>query len=378
VHEFARNIYRHDKSDAKNLGLVITEGPHKDTQDLQVPAMRWFNRHFMQKEDPVEIVAAKLFPPEQLRVFKELPADQINTKISDSFVPLAPSPSVPQTQAEWEAMRDGWMAKLKTLTFGGWPREVGAMSAGRPVLTETRDGITLTAYDFESQANLPLRLFVLAREKLKDPELVVLNVLDDAGWQEWLAENKAAFGEVLKAYEFARAGNAGAFDATRKMLEGKKWAMAYVAPRGVGPTEWVYDEKKRAQILRRFPLLGQTADGMRVWDVRAAMRLTRSVFKDAPLWLQGERAAAGIALYASLFESPVARMDLHRLPASHVKGPYLLNVLRFMDTPAAVAMAAERSRVVLYTDDQESWRFPKEAAAKLGWKKRVEFREMEK
>jgi hypothetical protein len=377
VQEFARDIYRLDKSDVKNLGLVITEGPHKDTQDLQVPAMRWFNRHFMQKEDPVEIVATKLFEPEQLRVFKELPADQVNTKISDLFVPVAPPPAVPEDEARWNVMRDGWMAKLSAQTFAGWPKEMPRVLRTEPVAVETRQGVRLAVYDFESQANVPLRLFVLVRDKLPDPELIRQEVLDEAGWERWLGVYKSTFGEVLKDYETkGAAAGAEAFEPTRRMLMENRWIMAYAVPRGVGPTEWVRDEKKRVQIRRRFPLLGQTLDGMRVWDVRAAMRLSRALFKDLPVSLGGEGSAAGLALYASLYESPVDRLHLRELPASHTQGPYLLNVLRFMDTPAAVAMAAQRSRVILYTYDPKPWAFPKEVAARLDWnpERGIEFR----
>ena len=35
-----------------NLGLHVTEGPHKDTQDLRVHAFSWFNR-FLKKENPL-------------------------------------------------------------------------------------------------------------------------------------------------------------------------------------------------------------------------------------------------------------------------------------------------------------------------------------
>ena len=38
-----RRIYElYDAGD--KLGLQITEGPHKDTQELRVHAFRWFNR----------------------------------------------------------------------------------------------------------------------------------------------------------------------------------------------------------------------------------------------------------------------------------------------------------------------------------------------
>ena len=42
------------------LGLLITDGPHADTQDLQLPVFRWFNR-FLKGQDPLIEMAAKDF-----------------------------------------------------------------------------------------------------------------------------------------------------------------------------------------------------------------------------------------------------------------------------------------------------------------------------
>ena len=44
LHSKVRRIYELHKASDK-LGLLITPGPHKDTQDLQLPVFRWFNRH---------------------------------------------------------------------------------------------------------------------------------------------------------------------------------------------------------------------------------------------------------------------------------------------------------------------------------------------
>ena len=76
---------------------------------------------------------------------------------------------------------------------------------------------------------------------------------------------------------------------------------------------------------------------------------------------------AGIILYTSLFEPGIARLDLWDLPNSHRNGPTFLNVLRYLDMPQAVAMAAERSRVRLYQKDEFEWQFPQAVAIKLGW-----------
>ena len=76
---------------------------------------------------------------------------------------------------------------------------------------------------------------------------------------------------------------------------------------------------------------------------------------------------AGVALYASLFDPPIARLQLIDLPASHAEGPEFLNVLRFLDMPQAVAMAAERTSVQLDGRTAGAWQFPTSVAANLGW-----------
>jgi hypothetical protein len=99
-------------------------------------------------------------------------------------------------------------------------------------------------------------------------------------------------------------------------------------------------------------LLGQTLDGMRVWDVRRAVQALRQIelLKDVPVVLKGQRIMAGIVLYASLFEPDVAGLDLWNLPDSDHDGPIFLNVLRFMDIPQATAMANERTEVQIHSE----------------------------
>ena len=85
------------------------------------------------------------------------------------------------------------------------------------------------------------------------------------------------------------------------------------------------------------------------------------------MWVQAEGRMAGVAMYASLFEPDIARLDLYDLPQSHRDGPFLLNVRRILDVPQAVAMAAERSRVVIYQPNMEGWDYPEAVAKRLGW-----------
>ncbi|HTE21268.1 MAG TPA: hypothetical protein VK689_23125, partial [Armatimonadota bacterium] len=281
----------------------------------------------------------------------------------------------PASPAAWATQRDDWLKALREKSFGGWPEKAAPLDL-KPAFSVERHGIRFSAYDFTSQEAIRLRLYIAHRAGLERPDLTVVNVLDEEGWTRWLAGVRAGFAEELHD-ERAVEPDPKALAETAAMLKSFKWAMAYVAPRGIGPTAWDDQGQKGVHIRRRFMLLGQTLDGMRVWDVRRALEAVRSLkaLGRAPLWLQGERGMAGVALYASLFEPDVARLDLWELSPSHRQGPDLLNVLKWMDVPQAVAMAAERSKVRIYQHGKSGWEYPAAVAAALGWDpKQIEIR----
>ena len=374
IHDKVRRIYRLNDAGDK-LGLQITEGPHLDAQELHIHAFHWFNRFLKGGTTPIEKPAVSFFEPEQLKVFERNPPDEINTTIHETFVPLAETPTIPENAEAWSAQRDAWLTGLREKSFRGWPEE-GEPLDMKEAFSAERESLRLAGYDFISQQNIPLRLYVLHKAGLESPELVVLNALDEQDWREWLANVRTAFADELSD-EIAVEADGEAFASLQKMFTSFPWAMAYVAPRGVGPTVWDQAPKKQIQNRRRFMMLGQTLEGMQVWDVRRAAQALRGLpsLQKTPLWLQGKRQTAGIALYASLFEPDIARLDLWELPPSHREGPNFLNVMRYLDTPQAVAMAAERSNLRLYQSDESGWEYPQAVAAKLAWSaKRVQIR----
>jgi len=368
LHEKVRDIYKLYNAE-KNLGLQITEGPHKDTQELRVHAFVWFNR-FLKNENPlIDKPAVGFFEAEQLRVFDKLPGDQINTKIHESFVAKAPQPSAPQSADKWAKQRKVWMKALLEKSFRGWPTgaEAGSLDI-KSVFSVEKHGIRFSAYDFTSQPHVRLRLYTAHRAGLNKTEMTTLDVLDEEGWKEWLAAMRVGFADELED-QMLPEPDENAFKRKQELFKNTKRVMTYFAPRGIGPTAWSADERKHTQIRRRFMLLGQTLDGMRVWDVRRAIQSLRTIdsTNDSSVGLRGKRQMAGIVLYASLFEPDIVRLDLWNLPGSHRDGPTFLNVLRYLDMPQTVAMAAERSRVRLYQKDDSGWQFPRTVAKKLGW-----------
>ncbi len=368
VYNEVRRIYELAGA-VENVGLNITEGPHSDTQQLRTSAFHWMNR-FLAEHDPlIERPAVKFFQPEQLKVFDTLPHDERNTKIDESFTQQAEPPALSVSSSDWESQRDAWISDLREKSFGGWPDETSQAAAPAEVFSVEHDGVQFSAYDFQTQRHIGLRLYVAHRAGLQssDLELVVLNALDEEDWIEFLEAMQVGFPEQLAAEQLP-AADADGFREMQQMFARFKWGMAYVAPRGVGPTAWDQDARKQIQIRRRFMLLGQTLDGMRVWDVRRAAQTLRAIpgMQDVPLWMQGEREMAGVVLYASLFEPDVKRLDLWHLPGSHRDGPVFLNVLRILDTPQAVALAAERSDVRIYQTGNEGWEYPRSVVDSLG------------
>lgn len=344
LHEKVRKIYRLYGAE-KNLGLNITEGPHKDTQQLRVNAFGWFNRFLKDDSGLIKDVAVPFFEPEQLRVFKDLPADQINASIHETFVPKA-SQTAGNPAQEYATL----LETLRKKSFGGWPiqEQAGPLNVRR-VFSAEREGIRLSAFDFTSQPHVRLRLYLAHRPEIERLDRAVLNVLDEQGWAKWLAAMRVGF-EAELGDEALPEPNENAFRHIREVLRGNNVVLLYVAPRGIGLTAWNPDERKQTHVRRRFMLLGQTLDGMRVWDVRRAIQALDQIemVSDVPVALKAQGIMAGIVLYASLFEPDVASIDLRDLPASHRDGPIFLNVLRYTDIPQAAAIAADRTRLRIH------------------------------
>lgn len=435
IYQSTRRIYKLLNAE-KNIGIQIAEGPHADTQPLNTGEFHWMTRFLQGAElmSTLDAPAVKSIPMEKLRVFNELPTDERNTKIDESFVAKAAEAKVPENAEQWKGMRDGWMKALREKCLPDYVLSESPFATVEK--QESNESLTMLKTGFGGTESINLRtqklersrvagkdifgpdpwplawvgldVWIVLRADLKhqDLELIVLNVLDENGWQDFANTYAHKFPKLFPE-SIKTQPDDKAFESEKKMFENFKWGMAYVCPRGIGPSAWegsaatlgrneaklgseaakkdeaakgghapLVDAKAAAaavktqtQRLRRFYLLGQTLEGQQVWDIRCAIRALRSIegLKDTKLWLQASRNQAGNALYASLFEDGIARLDLHELPHSHEQGPIYLNVLKYLDIPQAAAMAAERTRVVIYDDDQAAWSYSQQVSEKLGW-----------
>lgn len=377
VYDRVRALYR-TLGHEENIGIHIAEGPHKDTQQLNFGAFNWINRFLKdgKREDLIDEPARPAFKPHELKVFADLPKDEKVTTVDEFFVPAFTPKTEAPTAEEWPQLRDTWMQALRHDCFRAWPAETTTAPVIKTSET-TSEGLRLTKVDFDSDADIPLSLWLLHRADVKpeDLELVVLNTLGDQAWQEFRGLAATAFPKQFPG----ATPDASSFAEERKMLAGTKWAMAYFAPRGVGPTTWAeLSLTKQTHLRRRLLLLGESLESGQAWDITRAAAALRCVpgFAKMPLWIQAQKVMAANALYASLFIPEVKRLDLHALPASQHDGPIYLNVLRHLDLPQAAAMVAERSTLAIYTADDAPWQYAKGVAAALKLsEKRVQIRQ---
>jgi dienelactone hydrolase len=383
IYQHARRVYKL-LGQENEIGMQFNEGPHQDTQPLNTGEFHWMTR-FLQDAPRTALFDTsthKEIEVEKLRVFTELPKDQRNSTIDETFVPLAARPTVPRDAAEWAEQRDGWMKALREKCFRGWPKtDETKVTAGE---TYEKDGVHFSTLDMMIEGCFPIRLIITQPAGLKPEDLqsVILGVMDEAYWRDF-ASAYAAHVPGLFPKDLHVKPNEPQYAGINKEMSEKKSAWAFFCPRGIGPTRWDSDAEsdtahpkeaaaarlERIGRLRRFYLIGQTLESGQVWDIRCAIHALRSMegLKGHEITLTASGNQAANVLYASLFEKNIGVVIARNPPHSHRLGPTYLNVLKYVDLPQTVAMAAERTHVLLIADDPAAWDFTRNVSDKLAW-----------
>jgi hypothetical protein len=339
IYEKVRRLYELYSATDK-LGLALAPGPHDETPEMQLAVMRWFNRYLKHEELPVEATVKRFFTPEELKVFATLPADAINTNIADTFVPLA--------KPEKKSAAD-LRAALREKVFASWPEENPPLNVEK-VFSVVRDRVRISAFDFSSEHDTPLRLYLMEDAAETNWETVTLNIISPANWPDWI-KSTARLG-LLQELNAELAGiSTNDLTPPEKLsltMPRPHEAAACFAPRGVGLTAWSGGDARLTKIRRRFMLLGQTLDGMRVWDIRRAVQALRALpgMDKAKINVQAGGSMAVNALYAALFEPDVRQLELTDLPKSQQReGPDYLGVLKITDIPQVKEVVAKQAEL---------------------------------
>lgn len=389
THAKVRKIYNLLNAQT-NIGLVIAPGPHKDIQELQIPVFRWFNKFLKGVDKPVDLMVTNLFKPEELKVFAEIPTNQLNTNIHNLFISVAQEPQIPETYEEWKKLKSDLINQLKTKTFHGW-YDGEITSEPTCSTTITTNGITFEVWDFISEPHVNLKFYVLRPAKAEKINEVEIRLLDTNKWSRF-----SAWISSLSGYTPSPLQKSGSLanettelrikpEQISNELSEKNMAIVFFAPRGIGADDWQLEPRKMTHVLRRFMLIGQTLEGMRVWDIKRAVQNVSKIdsFHAAKFNLSAEGTMAVNAVYASLFEPKINGLNLSDIPLSHMSNesplpPDYLNVLKIMDISVAVALCSEN--VTINTDipsekiSQSPFRFASKVAQKFGWQKNLKFK----
>ena len=372
VHEKLRRIYGLLGA-ADRLGLCIVEGPHKDTQELQVPAFRWMERWLKGTAEPPAVAPAeKLFDPKDLQVFREAPADERNTTIEETFVAAAKAPVPPRSIAELDALRAELVAGLRRKVFRQEP-DAAAPIELELVASAERGGLRLRSYRFLSEGPFRLPLWIVSRAGSDTVSHAAIEIAGEDGWKEWVSALAPSFAPEIGADPSS--GDPRKTAALEARLGDEGRAIVVLFPRGIGPTRFASDEKTDTQVRRRFLALGRTLESCWVDDARRASRAVGAMagLSGARISLAGDGPMAAVAVYAGIFEPGIASFDLRGLPESHRQGVPLLNVLRVLDIPQAAALLFPR-KVILSGVREEAFRWTLDAAAIFGRESPLELR----
>ncbi|MDZ4849530.1 MAG: prolyl oligopeptidase family serine peptidase, partial [Pirellulaceae bacterium] len=350
LHAKVRKIY--DLYDAPDkLGLLITEGPHKDTQELQLPVMRWFNKWLKNDESPVASYAEKLFTPQELKVFDKLPDDEITSRCFENFTRLATDSNSFDPVAAVDSLR--------SKTFGAWPASDASQSNMplnlRKLSSEEANGVRLSVHEFESQPGMRLR-FYLAQPADVPAESLHIEIVDASNWMKQLELGRVGFSSAMKD-ELASAGIDVSKPVDAKRTEQfQKWMQAtrdrktaYITftPRGVGMTALGEDVKYQTHVRRRFMLLGGTLASSQVWDLRRATSAAQSLpnFNNLPLHWHASPDMTEVAAFATLLGNKVDSVSLAGPPRQDKESPDFLNWSRIV-TPNQLLELIQSKTVV--------------------------------
>ncbi len=332
IHRDVAGLYK-GLGAADKLGLLITEGPHKDTQELQAPAFRWFKRFLANSPDYPAPLAEKLFPPARLRVFDALPADERTSTTHDWFVP--------PLRRDGGSMEESLRKEIFPDATGSAPRWT--------VLSESESG---------GRRHVLLGVGTEAADRTgSTPMLLVSGSKEDVGALIRCLTG-AEVGEKRAEFRInVRVGDRSvAMDAVSGGALVAKQIDCVLLPRGseisgIGDFRqdaWSGTEKDAIRIRRRFMLLGETLDSVHVRDqVQVLNALARCSPQRVEMTASG---AHGVnAVIASILTSAPLDLRVGSMPDSLLEkgAPDHFNLLRVADLPEILKVAQARNQMLI-------------------------------
>lgn len=313
-----RELYKLYDAETK-VAEHVSVGGHDYRPDLRVAIFQFINKHL--KGEAGEVKDAKFtdLPGKELRVFpedKDLPADQLNDRIDQSFIARA-NVKLPEANG-FESWKQSLMKQLCDKSFRDFPERIPEARV------ESEKIGVMWQMSCEPEVNFQAIEVVAAKPDFKQGTLLILNSDE----------------EILKVTQ----------DWAKPFVD--EQIVYAVLPRGGVPTR--FSSKKAPNYVERaHTLLGTTVDAGRVRDIASAARMFDAAKQGKVSWRVVGRGQAGVlAAYAALFEPSISEVVIVDPPKSHMESPHFLNVLRVLDVPDALGMIAPRPLTLINAGDK--------------------------
>ncbi len=333
IHEGVRNIYR-QQGNPKLLGLNITAGEHVDTQELQVHALRWFNAHLKNDKSVIPNAAQPLFTPDELKVLKELPADQKNTTVQEWFVEKTSPPLPPSDASLLAKWKSDHLKSLREGPFRNWPRDpiVHPLTENSTRQLQLGDGgriLKAQTWKWSPDPEFELEIGLITSQTTKELKNIQVYVPTEQEVDD-ISKSLQLNPSTNQNEVYQRNEKVALIQKWKDLLKDDQTAIVTILPRGVGSTSWPGDKKTVTQFHRRLYLIGETLDSLQVFDIAEALLSLKKLdrFNDCTWEIDAQGPMAVNAAYAAaMIDLPISTKPL-RLPDSFRNGPYYFNIER--------------------------------------------------
>jgi hypothetical protein len=318
------DLYSESKSSDRIKEVNEAVG-HTDSRLFRREARQWLNLWLRKDRSPLNNetnLDQRPLAAEELACLEKLPRDAINYRIDELFLPSV-RPVSYNTLEEWGKRRAELLAELRDKTFRWFPtnqipfdtqvsRNLGGW-ANR--YAEYKDVAIQTEPDVRIRVQL-----LRARKRSKDTPLLIYA---------------------------KRSGDSIYFLDIDELLP--ILGRCDVAILNTRLTEVSVTAKELSEIERTASWLGRTVASMQVWDILRTVEwlATEEKLNPTSLSVYGKGEMGIVGLYAALFDDRISRVIVRDPPATHRRGPALLNVLRITDIPEAAAALAPRELVFI-------------------------------
>ncbi|MEZ6134727.1 MAG: alkaline phosphatase D family protein [Pirellulaceae bacterium] len=308
---------------AEKYGVLITPGPHKDTQELQVGAFKWLLKHLQPGVEPfIDSAATKEIDAARLVAFEsEIPPDEQVTSVASWFVPTGGSAA--QAAGSSETWQTNWLPELQRIN------SVPSRIAVDEFHSQASGNGELGAWELFTTADDAIQLLRVGPHEAASP--IVHIVADGPRWNaENLAEETPEIASALKAFP----------ERTHYFL---RWRGA----------TWLGDAtsvKQAHMIVRRLYLLGETPDTIMLGDLLTGIQwiATQPAVNSVELYGSGRHAALTIlaALLANDYqeqneEKIVTKLHIANPNRDPQLAPVLPGILRVLDYGSLYALASQ-------------------------------------